>query len=151
MFRFTGILFVFISSLFIFNRNNFTDFITYKFLRETVKLIDVFIPECSKGMTYPKIFETLDYTQYIFFEKDGLAMYPLIKRSFINRQQLNAVKIFFEGLGKRNLEEEIDYLKENKHRFTQEAEIYKTNYKKCLQADMLYGISAAVITIIVFI
>ena len=45
----------------------------------------------------------------------------------------------------------FDYLKENKHRFTQEAEIYKTNYKKSLQADMLYGISAAVITIIVFI
>ncbi len=154
MYKIIGIVFIFISVAVFFNKTSFEYYNTYIFLAETASIAEILIVKCSSGQTYPVIFEEISFRKLMFYKtfyfKDGKVI-PQIKDVIMDRWQKENAITFFNGLGKRNLASELEYLKENKKQFLSDAQEYKDKYKNRQQSDMLYGISVAVIISIVLI
>ncbi len=149
MFKFTGAVLIMIAAIYIFSFKLISDYKAYKFLNDTVKLIQVLKIESATGKTYPQILSCIDIGLYKGFNLTDTD-------NFINKQNIdikikNEIKHFFNMLGKRDITSEKEYIENYIEYFTFKSELLKENIDKNGKTSILSGISAGLIIVITII
>lgn len=150
MYKFIGVIFVFVSSVVIFSKDNIKSISTYRLLKQSAEVATYLKFGCSSGKTYNQIFSEIDFSQYSFYRNFDYSNLNF-PDYLTDKQRLETVRNFYLHLGERNKYSELEYISRNIDIFEFQADKFKNDYDKNRQASLLSGLSTARIITIVLI
>ncbi|MBE6894095.1 MAG: hypothetical protein E7483_00595 [Ruminococcaceae bacterium] len=144
MFKVAGSIFVLVSSIFIFCQKVLKCFFTYKFLLDTVDIIQKIQFESSANLIYTKLYENINFDKNIFFENAKA-------NAYIEDKEITLVQSFFEELGKRDKMAEHEYVDYNLKKFIASSQEYLKKYSEIKKTHFICGVAAGLFIIIFLI
>lgn len=133
MFKIIGFTFVITSVFILFTKNMITDYCTYRFLLSVTETIENMKLQCTVGMPYVLENPVWQYN------------------NFASEYRKEKVKSFFENAGKRNKQEEIEFLQTYYLLFQKQADEHRQSFDKRKKADFLSAFTFCSIIVIILI
>ena len=143
MYKLIGSIMIIVSSIYFFNKKTISFYVTYKFLKEIDYNLQRLSFENNKHLTYEDLFKE--------FEFDYISVIERYQNIFINKTEIDFVKIFFENHGKRDNKSEEEYLKYHLDFIKNKINNYYSKYNECKKIYLISGISFGLFIIIFLI
>lgn len=144
MFKFTGSIFIIVSSYMIFNRRTFVYYCTYKFLHKVVVAIEKLQYEKNSNMTYDDIFKKINFNWKHYIEQSK-------NNRYIVFEETEKTMDFFANLGKRDSMSEEKYINHNLRSFIDKKNSYHKKYCDCQKVYAVCGISFGLLIVVFLI
>lgn len=156
MCKFFGLIIILLSSTLFFNQKTITDYYTYIFLEETVKILKLLKIECATRKTYSRIFNNIFSKKYKFYnnadfinKNNIFGNCPVI--NLVNKNEKNRVSDFFSSLGTKEIQHELEHITNQTEYFEYQSNLYKQRFEKNKQVNIISGFSFGIIIFLLII
>ncbi|MBQ6896949.1 MAG: hypothetical protein IJN69_07050 [Oscillospiraceae bacterium] len=143
MLKLSGCVITVISATLLFSRKVLENYYTYKFLDKAVQTIKQISFE-GGNISYKQIFEKMDFDRTLFIRRAE-------ENFYIAKKYTEEVKMFFDGLGRRDSDSEKQYILYGlniiEHRKDECFEVYKESRKVYVMCGAAAGLLAVIFLI----
>lgn len=156
MFKIFGFIIIVFSTTAFFNKNTFSDYITYIFLKETVDILSFLKIECPSRKTYKRIFENMNLKDKKFYENFDFEyrnkfLDDNFLIEFVEKNEIEKVKEFFREIGTKNMYFELEYIENQIKYFLYQKNFYKEKFDKNKQINIISGFSIGIVIFLLII